>query len=352
MDLLVTIVFALLSIAGIILACEAFVNSIEWVGKRLNLSEGAVGSVLAAVGTALPETIIPIVAIVGAWRAAAAAPPGSADAAASAGTDIGIGAIVGAPFMLSTLAMFVIGAAIIVFVRQGRRTEEMHIDPVVMLRDLRFFIITYSGAVLATFIPSHGIKVAVGFLLLGLYAWYVYETLKHPGELGEDMSPLYFAPRHEAPGMPIILLQVVAALAGIVIGAHFFIHQVEHLAHHFGLPALILSLIITPIATELPEKFNSVLWVRVKKDTLALGNVTGAMVFQSCIPPAVGLWMTDWNLDVTSLFSAGVAVLSAGILWLQIQRKGSLTPFILLVSGAFYVIFLIGVFGFKIGISS
>lgn len=339
MDLFITILFALLSIAGIILACEAFVNSIEWVGKKLNLSEGAVGSVLAAVGTALPETIIPIIAIVGAWRSGNVA-----------GTEIGIGAIVGAPFMLSTLAMFVIGAAVIVFVRQGRRTEEMHVDAAVMLRDLRFFIITYSAAILASFIPSHGIKVVGGFLLLALYGWYVWETLKHPGELGENIAPLYFAPRKEVPGLPIILAQVAAALAGIVLGAHFFIHQVEHLAHMLGLPALILSLIITPIATELPEKFNSVLWVRVKKDTLALGNVSGAMVFQSCVPPAVGLWLTPWQLDATSLLAAALGVGSAAIVWLQLKRTGTLNPFILLFSGGFYLAFLIGVFGFKIGI--
>ncbi len=339
MDLFLTILYAVLSIAGIILACEAFVNSIEWVGKKLNLSEGAVGSVLAAVGTALPETIIPIIAIVGAWRSGNVA-----------GTEIGIGAIVGAPFMLSTLAMFVIGAAVIIFVRQGRRTEEMHVDATVMARDLRFFILAYSGAILASFIPSHGVKVVGGVILLGLYGWYVWETLKHPGELGENLAPLYFAPRKEAPGMPVIMAQVVAALVGIVIGAHFFIHQVEHLADLFGLPALILSLIITPIATELPEKFNSVLWVRVKKDTLALGNVSGAMVFQSCIPPAVGLWLTPWNLDITSFFSAALAIASAALIWFQLKRKGTLNPFVLLLGGAFYLVFLIGVFGFKIGV--
>lgn len=339
MDLFLTILYALLAIAGIILACEAFVNSIEWVGKKLNLSEGAVGSVLAAVGTALPETIIPIIAIVGAWRSGNVS-----------GTEIGIGAIVGAPFMLATLAMFVIGTAVIIFVRQGRRTEEMTVDAAVMTRDLRFFILAYSGAILASFIPSHGIKIVGGFVLLALYGWYVWETLKHPGELGENLAPLYFAPRKEAPGMPIIMAQVVAALIGIVIGAHFFIHQVEHLADVFGLPALILSLIVTPIATELPEKFNSVLWVRVKKDTLALGNVTGAMVFQSCIPPAVGLWLTPWNLGVTSFLSAALAIGSAALIWFQLKRTGTLNPFILLLGGAFYLVFLIGVFGFKIGV--
>ena len=48
----------------ILAGAELFTNGIEWFGRKLGLAEGAVGSVLAAVGTALPETMIPIVAIV------------------------------------------------------------------------------------------------------------------------------------------------------------------------------------------------------------------------------------------------------------------------------------------------
>src|SRR5665647_3849985 len=33
-------------------------------------------------------------------------------------------------------------------------------------------------------------------------------------------------------------------------------------------------------------------WVRQEKDTLALGNITGAMVFQTCIPVAFGIAFT------------------------------------------------------------
>ena len=42
-----------------------FTNAVEWLGKRMNLAEGAVGALLAAVGTALPESVIPIVALIG-----------------------------------------------------------------------------------------------------------------------------------------------------------------------------------------------------------------------------------------------------------------------------------------------
>lgn len=333
MDILSTVGLALLTIVGIIIACEAFTNSIEWLGKKLNLSEGAVGSVLAAVGTALPETIIPILAITAAWTGGT-----------QAGSDIGLGAIIGAPFMLSTLALAVTGTAAIVFARQGRRSAEIRVDVPLMRRDLGFFLIVYGLAVACSFIPSHPVKMGLGVLLIVAYGYYVKLTLDHPGELGEDLGPLYFARGQAEPGLGVVIAQVIAALAGIVLGAHFFVDQIAHLSVQLQIPALVLSLVVTPIATELPEKFNSVLWMRVRKDTLALGNITGAMVFQSTIPVTVGLWMTPWVLDAHTLLGAGLALLSALTVYLELTIRKQLTYMSLLRGGVFYLAFLVVVF--------
>ncbi len=111
-----TIVELVLSAVAIVVAAALFTNAVEILGERLNLGEGAVGSVLAAVGTALPETMIPIVAIL---------------AAVFAGRDpetageIGIGAILGAPFMLATLAMFVVGASALMYRRRREHGAEL-----------------------------------------------------------------------------------------------------------------------------------------------------------------------------------------------------------------------------------
>src|SRR5512136_1999189 len=95
----IDIVMLLASLGLILLSCAVFVNAIEWFGKALNLHQGIVGSILAAIGTALPETIIPILAILFTKGAA--------------GHDIGIGAIAGAPFLLATLGFFVTGSAVV-----------------------------------------------------------------------------------------------------------------------------------------------------------------------------------------------------------------------------------------------
>ncbi len=119
-----------------------------------------------------------------------------------------------------------------------------------------------------------------------------------------ELSPLYLAPRAHEPRGSVIGVQVLGALVLIVVGARYFVSSVEHLSYMWGIPAFVLSLIITPIATELPEKFNSVIWIRQGKDTLALGNITGAMVFQSSIIPAIGILLTPWELEPLAKVSA------------------------------------------------
>src|ERR671923_349970 len=97
------------SFAVILAGALLFTNAVEWLGHRLAIGEGAVGSLLAAVGTAMPETFIPIVAVIG---------------GAEGSEDVAIGAIVGAPFLLATIAMLLVGVSAFAFrERRSQGTE-------------------------------------------------------------------------------------------------------------------------------------------------------------------------------------------------------------------------------------
>jgi len=131
-------------------------------------------------------------------------------------------------------------------------------------------------------------------------------------------------------------LQVALSLALIVGGARLFVLAVDVIAKRFGLSSLVFALLVAPVATELPEKFNSVLWVRRRKDTLALGNMTGAMVFQSSFPVTIGLLMTPWNLAHEALVSAILALSAGSVLYLTVRYRGGLGAWLLLFQGCFY----------------
>jgi cation:H+ antiporter len=327
----------------ILAGAELFTNGIEWFGHRLDLAEGAVGSVLAAVGTALPETMIPIVAILGSGGTAAS-------------EEVGIGAILGAPFMLSTLAMFVTGLAVFSVARSRDLGDTMLIQPAVISHDIRWFYIGYAIAIGAAFLPADLIwpRWIVGGLLIVLYALYVREHFAAEGAAGsgDDLRPLRLR-RLDAPSRPaaakprlrIITIQVVGALILIVGGALVFVRAVEDIAGGLGVSAAILALIVAPIATELPEKLNSVIWVRQGKDTLAMGNITGAMVFQSMIPTVVALvfapsaWSASSGAPIV-FATVAFAFASSATIFVPMRMRGLLRGRWLLVGGAYYVAFL------------
>ena len=290
------IVVLALAFVVILIGAELFTNGIEWFGRKLELAEGAVGSVLAAVGTALPETMIPIIAILFATGASS--------------HEVGVGAILGAPFMLATLAMFVTGIAVLWAGRRRPSGDRMLVDTGVLAHDMRYFGIAYAIAIGAAFLPVEPVQLKwiVAVVLLGIYAWYVRGHLaRRRASTTEDLAPLRFhrldrgAHRDdpETPRLRIVNAQVITALGLIVAGAAFFVDAVSDLATQLSVDPPILALVIAPIATELPEKFNSIIWVRQDKDTLAMGNITGAMVFQSTIPTVVALvfasssWVAD-----------------------------------------------------------
>lgn len=338
MEVVIALISLFIILFLIVFACVVFTNAIEHLGEKLNLSEGAVGSVLAAVGTALPETIVPLVAILGAYFTGA-----NTERAG----EIGIGAILGAPFMLGTLAFFVTGVAVLVFARSGRRGKDMPVNSALILRDLHFFGLSYFIAIAASFLPNHKLKLAVAVLMVVIYFVYVFLTVRTPNQGCEEVSELdelYFSKCLKSPEsamMFLVLLQVIVSLLGIIILAHFFVGQITSISEIFKINPLILSMIITPIATELPEKFNSVIWVRAKKDTLAMGNVTGAMVFQSCIPTAVGLALTPWVLNTDSIVNVVIAYLSVFVVYMSIVlNKGVLKAKALLFGGFFYLLFI------------
>jgi len=328
------IAWLIVSLGLILMGAELFVNGVEWLGKKLNLSEGAVGSVLAAVGTALPETIIPIIAIV--------------FGTGQQGHAIGIGAILGAPLMLSTLAMFVTGMAVIIFRKRRSQGSDVVADYSTMSRDLAFFIAIFTIAILAGFIPPQLRKVQLliaGGMFLS-YFIYVYIMIREERDIEaeSELAACYFARSKATPPLYIVLLQVVAALAVIIFSAKLFVVEVTSIAELYAIPAFVLSLIIAPIATELPEKFNSVIWISREKDTLALGNITGAMVFQSSMIPAIGILMTDWQLTTGAMYSALLALASALIIFLELKRHQKISAPILMLGGLFYALFLTGIF--------
>ena len=318
----------------ILVAAEIFVNALEHLGDRLRISEGVTGSLFAAVGTAMPETVVPLLALFA----------GTADQALN--EEIGVGAILGAPLMLATLAMGIL--ALVAGWRRGW-SAPFHPEPSGLRRDLDAFLLAYAAAALAMAVPHQAelLRVIVALGLVIGYFVYVLATLRASERLVADGHgteadrPLLLTRCGLREGWGTILAQMVLGLVLLVAGAKGFVHEVEQVASMLGVSALLVSLVLAPVATELPEKVNSVLWVRQGKDTLAFGNLTGAMVFQGTLLPALGILMTPWEARAEAVLGIGLSL--AGAIWLRwCLARGGLRVWQLLINGALYPVYLAG----------
>ncbi|MGH8509532.1 MAG: sodium:calcium antiporter [Gammaproteobacteria bacterium] len=323
----------------ILIAAEIFTNALEHLGERLKISEGVTGSLFAAVGTAMPESMVPILAIFAGTEHV------------EVNEEIGVGAILGAPLMLSTLSLFLMALSV---VRQRGIKGSLTPEKSGLVRDLNFFLLAFGIAAGALFIPQEPhyfvtLEVFLGLTLVLIYFVYVMLTLRVSSQLVKDghgtqaQADMFLCRLGLPDHMLVLLIQIAIGLALLVGGAEGFIHNVDDVSRELGVSALLLSLLIIPIATELPEKVNSILWIRRHKDTLAFGNITGAMVFQGTILPAIGILLTPWDLRLEVFM--GVLVTFVAALWLRLAvQAGKLHVWQFAINGTLYVSYVIAVF--------
>ena len=323
--LILPLVLLLGSAVVIYLACEVFVNGVEWVGRKLSVGEQATGSILAAFGTALPESVVTFVAVV--------------FGATAAQKEIGVGAALGGPLVLSTIAYATVGVVLLLCRKQLPHTDEVRADFKSLSRDQGWF--------LAIFVVKIGLGLVVfalkpwlGLAFLGAYAAYFWKEMRGEGDDDEsELEPLKLAPRAAVPPTWAAVVQTLAALVVIFLASHLFVQQLDVLGPLWGIRPQLLALLLSPIATELPETLNAVIWVRQGKYRLALANISGAMMIQATVPTAFGLFFTPWLLDKTLIVGAGVTALAVLAMFVAF-RRGFISRTFLAAMAGFYLVFV------------
>jgi cation:H+ antiporter len=339
----------------IYLACEWFVNAVEWLGVRLKVGPVAVGTILAAAGTALPESVVTLVAVLFGSK--------------EHGADVGVGAALGGPLVVGTISYGVAGWMLLARRRRGGApiaadapavgVPDLHLggprgaqapvrpdadeldgtDTARLARDQVWFLVIFAVKV-ALGLVAFAFKPWLGVLFLLAYAAYFRREVAGGGEQasGEDLEPLRFQRSREVPSTVAVIAQSLVTLVVVFVASQVFVAQLEWAGPALGLPAVVVALLLSPIATELPETMNAIIWVRQGKAELALANISGAMMIQATVPSAIGLFFTPWRFDVP-LVLAGVATFAAVAYLLVVLRSGRLTPGRLAAAFLFYVAF-------------
>jgi cation:H+ antiporter len=335
--------------AAVLCGARLFTNALEWFGMRARVGRGALGSVFAAVGTALPEMAIAVLA-----TATGRVRRGGA----SVGDAVGLGAILGAPLLLATVGLALIGVGAL---RRGRAQVRV---PQAFTRDLPFFLVTFGGAaVCGTLLPQLRAvwRLPLAAALVGGYAVFLAcavggvgrpvsgqarrasSSAAERGEPGARRPPppaaLLLTRRlrvREVPPWGAIALQLATALALMLTGAELFVATLTGLSVTLGLSGYGLAALIAPVATELPESTNSLVWASQGQDDLAAGNITGALVLQGSLVPAVGVLFTPWHFTWQEAIGASSGVLGPGIAYLVHRTTGSVPSWLLMAFALVY----------------
>ncbi|MFL6603282.1 MAG: sodium:calcium antiporter [Steroidobacteraceae bacterium] len=323
----VAVATLLLSAGCVYWACEYFVNGVEWFGHKAGVSQNAVGTVLAAFGTALPESVVTFVAVVFGHDAAA--------------KDIGVGAALGGPLVLATVAYPVVGIMLLITRSQPPR-RPIELNRRRLSRDQGWFLLIFAFKIALGFL-AFSIKPWLGWLFLAAYAAYTYSEVLHDGDAPEgELEPLMFQPKVLEPSWPMTALQTMLALIAIFAASRVFVSQLGTIGAGLGIPGTVVALLFSPVATELPEIMNAVIWIRQGKHRLALSNISGSMMVQATIPTALGLLFTRWLFDGALTIAAIVtAVAIAGLL--ALLRRNALTPRRLAYFVIGYAVFVTGI---------
>jgi cation:H+ antiporter len=254
--------------------------------------------------------------------------------------DLGVGAAMGGPLALATIAYATVGASLLMCRRPlaGGKTLDMR----ALSRDQGWFIVLFlikMGLGLTVF----AFKPWLGVLFLAAYVAYAVSIARETGGESEgELGPLKLQPKAATPSIAAVLGQTLGALAVVFVASQIFVDRMETLGHTLGLKSQVLALFLSPVATELPETLNAVIWIRQGKTNLALANISGAMMIQATVPTAFGLFFTPWLLS-PGLVASGIATLGAVVVLMLGFRTGRVSAGLLASVAAVYVGFVAAV---------
>lgn len=331
MPILLHLFLALTFLLLIVFSCALFTNAIEYLGVRLRLGNNATGAILAVIGTTLPETIVPLVAIFGAVVMGADI---------TVGKDIAQGAIIGSPFMLSTFALFLLG---IVMVFKKQKILNVELNDV--KRNYKYLLFSLVFVILSGVIDNQVFKILSAVFLFIFYILFVHRTLKKSKcENGScELEELYFSKlfRKNNINYFLIYLQILVSLLLLTFVSHLFVNEIKFFSDVFKVSPVVLSLLVVPFATELPECVNSIIWIKNNKNDLAIANILGAIVFQTTVLAGIGIILTPWHFNSSVIFALMSILFCSLIFLVTLLNTKKITRLHLLSCGIFYLSYFI-----------
>ncbi|ABW02794.1 sodium:calcium antiporter [Caldivirga maquilingensis] len=308
-----------------------FTNALEYMGGRSRIGESFIGAIISPIFTSMPELIIFAVALY--------------LYGGESGQDIGIGTVMGEPFMISTIVFPFLFLFVTIGRLMGIRDDTVLEVNKELIIPYLLFTALYPTILLPALISNVTVKYTVALLLILTYLIYIKLMYSHQGLVIEDYEEPYlsFIIGLSRRKYALAITQAALALVILIIGSRLMVYAINEASSLLSIDALSLTIIIVPLATVLPESITAVIWVLKNRDTMAVAALVGEKVLYSTIYPALGLLLTHWRLTLGALVSVIVVeVISMVVIYHIVRRR--LTPDVAVLGLMGYVAYIILVF--------
>ncbi|MBO5847010.1 MAG: sodium:calcium antiporter, partial [Bacteroidales bacterium] len=189
-----------------------------------------------------------------------------------------------------------------------------------------------------------------GWILLGVFAYYLYRSFRGnaSGLTSVDTSSVdasVAASAFQSDKLYVMILKVLAGLALLVLGSHFFVEEAVVLARRFGVSDAFISITVLAVGTSLPELAASIASAAKKNTQMALGNIIGSNIFNisfilglcSQVSPLRSVGITPF--DYGTMIVAALMPVLFFLLGKRISRIGGLLMLVM------YVLYLLKIAG-------
>ena len=297
---------------------EVLVKVMTVLSHYFKLTEYVLAFILMTFATTLPELLVGVTSAV-------------------KGTPIvSLGNIIGSNLVNLT---FILG--LVSIVAGGLKVESK-----IAKRDA--WIIFFISAIPLLLIFDGGLSRGEGFLLLIIFAGYVFHLLKQKEAFTHRVHHL----RHDITGLEKLLKKFayfVLAAAVLILSAWGIVETAKLIAKELYIPLVLISLILVAVGTSLPELVFGIKAAIAKHEGMSLGNLIGSIVVNSTFILGITAIISPIRVENSKMiFIAGgfmlLAILLANI-FLSTRNKVSRKEGWILIG--FYVIFLIAEFLFK-----
>ncbi|MCR4285324.1 MAG: hypothetical protein NUW00_00345 [Candidatus Kaiserbacteria bacterium] len=256
------------------------------LAQSYHLSQYAVGFIIVAIISILPETFIAI------------------NSAIEGVPSFGLGMLLG-----SNVADLTIVIAMITFLATRPLKVESKILKIHALYPFLLMLPIILG------LDGHLSRVE-GFALIVAGCVFYYLTLKNAGS---DDIPL-----GKKVGRTKDFIFLLLSIILLLVGAYFTVSSATQVAHAWGISPVLIGMLIVGLGTTIPEFFFSLKAIKVGHDTLAIGDVLGTVLADATIVIGILAIMSPFFFPTTIIYVAGVFMVASSFILFSFMRSGKI----------------------------